>query len=326
MTEILTPASREEWLAMRKDSVGASEVAAMLGASPWMTPYELWTRKSGIAPPVEETLAMRLGSHDEAFALELLAEERPEWSVVQNIIGRRNVIGDLGFFYRDTDAKLSCTPDALIVKRREQGSAGICQVKTVSMNRFREDWRDEFGALEVPPYVAIQAIQEAALTGATWACAAVLVRGDFHSEFHVVDVPLHVGIAARIRTEVADFWRRVRENDPYPADYGRDGDLIKHIYADDDGGEIDLSVNAEAFDLVARREMLKARESSGNAAEKERKSVDAALIHILGNAARGVLADGRVIEAKTVNRVGYSVDATTYRQVRVRQLKRKVAA
>lgn len=45
-------------------------------------------------------------------------------------------------------------------------------------------------------------------------------------------------------------------------------------------------------------------------------------IHILGNAARGRLADGRIIEAKTVNRKPYAVAATSYRAIKVKEAKR----
>ena len=52
MIETLTPASRTEWLALRTDTIGASEIAAILGVHPWLSPYELWARKSGLLPDV----------------------------------------------------------------------------------------------------------------------------------------------------------------------------------------------------------------------------------------------------------------------------------
>lgn len=53
--------SREEWLEARKDGIGASEVATIVGLNPWETPYQLWRRKLGIDPPKPMNAAMNTG-------------------------------------------------------------------------------------------------------------------------------------------------------------------------------------------------------------------------------------------------------------------------
>jgi hypothetical protein len=123
---------------------------------------------------------------------------------------------------------------------------------------------------------------------------------------------------ARLRDLVADFWRRVETQEPYPPDFARDGAIIAKLFADDDGAEIDLSANNHLGELLDQREVLKAREGDGAAAAKERKPIDAEIIATLGNAARGHLGDGRVIEAKTTRRGAYQVAATSFRTVRVK--------
>lgn len=57
----LTFNSREEWLEARKDGIGASEVATILGLNPWETPYQLWRRKIGIDPAKPMNAAMNTG-------------------------------------------------------------------------------------------------------------------------------------------------------------------------------------------------------------------------------------------------------------------------
>jgi putative phage-type endonuclease len=52
-----------EWLEWRRDKIGASEVAAILGVSPYDTAYTLWERKLGLIPEKEKTFAMQRG-HD----------------------------------------------------------------------------------------------------------------------------------------------------------------------------------------------------------------------------------------------------------------------
>jgi predicted phage-related endonuclease len=310
--EVLTPASREEWLALRHKTVGASEIACLLGAHPYMTPLSLWMAKSEISVSADETSAMRRGRHLESVAIEMLREERPDWIVNANAIPG-------GRFYRDLDRRISCTPDAFVSAPGRP--AGICQIKSVSAAAFRKSWKNEAGEIEPPLYAAVQAIQECALTGMQWACVAALVV-DFGIDLHIIEIPVHAGILARLDDATADFWRHVEEERPYDPDYARDGALIAQLYADDNGGTIDLSANNRIVEVVALREKLKEREADGTAAIKERKTLDAEIINFLGNAARGRLADGRIIEAKTVRRAGYVVDPTSYRAVKIKEQRR----
>jgi putative phage-type endonuclease len=59
-----------EWHAHRKGYRNASETPAVLGASPWMTPYQLWQLKTGRSEPTETTSAMKHGTRLEPVARE----------------------------------------------------------------------------------------------------------------------------------------------------------------------------------------------------------------------------------------------------------------
>ncbi len=41
---------RSEWLAWRRGGIGASDVAAVLGLSPWSSPWSIWADKVGLVP------------------------------------------------------------------------------------------------------------------------------------------------------------------------------------------------------------------------------------------------------------------------------------
>ena len=309
--EILEPRSRDEWLRIRQQTIGASEIAALVGASPWETAFSLYSKRVGNAAPEPENAAMRRGRHLEAVAIEMLREERPDWIVKANPMPG-------GVFYRDLDAGISATPDAFVSAPGRPN--GICQIKSVQKFTFDKKWKNADGEIEPPLHVVIQAVQEAALTGAEWACVAALVI-DFGIDLPVIEIEIHGGIIARMRKEAADFWRRVAENDPPPPDFGKDGALIASLYSDDNGSEIDLSGNEVIVQILAEREALKAREKDGSEAEKARKVLDAEIIYELGNASTGRLADGRVITAKTTRRAGYEVKPTSFRSVKIKEMK-----
>jgi YqaJ-like recombinase protein len=307
MIERFAVTDRASWLKWREQDVTASVAAALFGPDicPHLTPYKLWALKSGLLPDDAETPAMRRGRLLESVALQLLAEERPDWKITHE-----------PFYYRDEARRIGATPDALATRPDIEGP-GVVQLKTVGHFAFKKGWRDADGEVEVPLWIAVQASVEAALTSATWASIGAMALGDGGLDMHVVDVPLRPALMIKLRELVDEFWRRVRDKDPYPPDYGRDAAALARVYADDDGGEIDLAGNERAVDLIKAREALKAREADGKAAEKERKPLDAELIHLLGNAARGTLGGGRAITAKTVKRAGYVVEATSYRAVKV---------
>lgn len=307
MIDAIPITSRDQWLSLRRQDVTASVVGALLGVSDYVTAYGLWALKSGrIDEDPEDNPAMKRGRLLEPVALRLLAEERPTWAIETP-----------GVYLRDPAVRLGATPDAYAT-RPDIAGRGVIQVKTTPESLFRAKWVDPDTREVTPPlWIAAQAIVEAHLSGASWACVAVLVVG-FGIDLHIVEIPIHRGLIGRIEGEVRDFWRRVVENDPPPQDFARDGAVINRLYAEDDGEEIDLSDDARLAEIIAERARLKAIEAEGAAAEKMRKPIDAEIIAKLGNAAAARLSGGGVVEAKTVRRQGFTVAPTTYRTVKVK--------
>lgn len=54
--------TKDDWLAIRRTGIGSSDIAGVLGLSPWSSPYTVWADKRGILPPVEETPEMEVGT------------------------------------------------------------------------------------------------------------------------------------------------------------------------------------------------------------------------------------------------------------------------
>ena len=78
-----TPATREEWLGLRQRDVTASQIAALLGLHPYVTPYQLWAEKTGKLVPLDDDNAvLRRGRLLEAWPCQLAAEEMPDAMVI----------------------------------------------------------------------------------------------------------------------------------------------------------------------------------------------------------------------------------------------------
>mgnify|MGYP003308094406 CR=1 FL=1 len=66
---------RTEWLARRRQGIGGSDVAAILGLSPWRTALDVYHDKTGAEKPEAETENMRIGTALEQFVADRFTEE-----------------------------------------------------------------------------------------------------------------------------------------------------------------------------------------------------------------------------------------------------------
>jgi len=65
----------EAWLNFRKDKIGASDTAAILGISPWKTAFQLYEEKRGLKNDDVDNPAVRFGSEAEAHLRSLFEFE-----------------------------------------------------------------------------------------------------------------------------------------------------------------------------------------------------------------------------------------------------------
>jgi len=293
--------STEEWLRRRKQNVNASEVAALFGPDvhPYLTPFKLWALKSGKVPDPAENSAMRRGKLFEPVVLELLREDHPDWK-----------LNKTQGYYWDDETRIGCTPD-VDGTRPDVYGYGIVQIKTVNFYAWDKRWHDEDHNIAVPTWVAIQASVEAYLTGSTWAGAAAFWTGNDELEVVYVEVPLKPHLIHRIEDLVGDFWRRVAENDPYPPDFGQDRKLVLDLYTQGKASALDLTGDEDFRNLLVRREGLKSLEKTGEKAAKDRKMIDAQIVHRLGNASAAICG-GRSVDITIVSKRSYTVKAQQY--------------
>ncbi len=58
---------REQWLQIRRKTIGGSDAAAIVGLSHYSTPYSVWANKTGRIPDAEDNEAMRQGRDLEEY-------------------------------------------------------------------------------------------------------------------------------------------------------------------------------------------------------------------------------------------------------------------
>ena len=310
--QILTPANRELWLAQRSLVVGASEIAALFGESPWMSPFKLSAIKAGLVKTDEENAAMRRGRLLEPVAIECVREENPTWDVSPN------TFPDLQYFV-DAPNRIGATPDAF-VKIPGRWGRGIIQIKSVAQSSFTKRWDDRpedreqsngFG-WSPPTYVALQASVECAITDSQYTFVAALVIG--HGiDLHLQEIPLTPGLYSAAAARSLAFWEKIDRGETYAPSFDKDGSLIREIYADAaPGKEIDLSQDNEILELAENDRILRGVEWDTLAARKE---IKARLLYKMKGAEVAMFNGEVIATAKTISKKGYVVKPSKYRQV-----------
>lgn len=131
---IIRPQSREEWLEVRKNGIGSSEVATIVGLNPWETPYQLWRRKVGLDEPKQENAAMRNGHHledavskmwNDATGREIIKRSAIDWIIRDNDRPYLQVSPDRTYWLSDDS--------------RANDNKGILEIKTTRMKVDPED-------------------------------------------------------------------------------------------------------------------------------------------------------------------------------------------
>src|SRR5690606_29202656 len=123
MTEhMMTTDPREEWLAERRKAIGASDVAAVLGVSPWATPWEVWAEKTGRLEPWSGNAATDLGTRLEPVIMDMAEAE-------------------LGPIERSVRVAHATLPLAVNLDGRTADGHLPVEAKTAGMmHRTRDDW------------------------------------------------------------------------------------------------------------------------------------------------------------------------------------------
>ena len=178
---IIKPASHEEWLKEREYGIGASEVGAVLGLSPYETPFSLFLKKTHQVPPTEENQAMKLGHYLEPVVVQLWEEATGEKVIKASA-------ADIIYVHPEYDF-MRATPDRIVRGRKK-----IVECKTTITDVDPED---------IYPHWIAQCVYQQYVTGIHDCDLAWLVKGRF---FGYVNVPYDAEFAEFIADRVKEFW------------------------------------------------------------------------------------------------------------------------
>lgn len=178
---IIKPQDHAEWLAEREKGIGASDVAAILGLSPYETPFSLWLKKTHQVEPEPENEAMLMG-----HLLEEIVVKRWEMETGEKAI--KASAADIIYVHPEHDY-LRATPDRVIRGRKK-----ILECKTTVTSIDPED---------LPTHWVTQVIYQMYVTGIHQADLAWLVSGRYFGYAHI---DYDEEFAKFMVEKVSEFW------------------------------------------------------------------------------------------------------------------------
>lgn len=218
----------------RTKYLGGSDVAGILGISPWKTPLDVYLDKvqPRIAVDASKQKIFSRGKRMEPYVIDLLAEDEG-----LNIVARGNRYRDPinDFIAAEIDAETECGMNV--------------EIKTVSPFKAKE-WGEEYTDA-VPVHYTAQAMHGLMVTGKQTCIFGVLIGGD---DFRVYRVQRDDETITAIREKELDFWGRIQRLEPPEAVAVSD---VLRMFERDSGASIEA--DGKAVDALLKLKEMKAQ-------------------------------------------------------------------
>ena len=276
----ITPKQIEQ----RKNYIGASDIAAIMGLSPWRTAYDIWTEKTGKLDDSKGTDATLAG---QAFEKAILLLAEPQLGKL--LLNQFRVL-------KGTHLASHC--DSIV---KETGRPAEAKLR-----RFDDGW-GEPNTDQVPDDVIVQAQVQLLCTQKDFAhIIAVIAARAWKVQLFIV--PFDTQIADIVRESAEMFWDKYVLRDTPPDDSLPTFETIKRIRRKP-GSIIDIP-----------KELVLARQEKKVIADQAKKAfeiVDRTLRAALGTAEIGRF-DGGLVTYYEQHKRAYAVKESTYRALHVK--------
>ncbi|KKK78468.1 hypothetical protein LCGC14_2843280 [marine sediment metagenome] len=296
--------SKEQWLEKRSQGVGASEMPAVMGVSPYTSQYKLWAHKTRRLGDEIENEDMYWGKKLEHIICDEYAL-RSERAVQKCGPYDTNVHPDIPYMF--------ATPDALTFRNGDDLGPGddMGPVEAKMQGRFAQKEWDE-GA---PLIYQIQLQAQMAVLGTDYGVLCGLVGKRFKS----IEIERDDKFIDAMTDQLHEFWDYVANDTPPPMDgLASTARALKRMHPQDNGKTIKLSAEMSGIldGLIETRVLIKSHEEMETLQKNN-------LVAALKENTFGRLPDGRIISYKTIDvkpekqpRDGYS-----YRRMGIKEAK-----
>lgn len=245
---------RAAWLAARRNGIGGSDIAALLGLSPWKSPVDLWMDKTGRTQDAEQNEAMYWGNVlEEVVAKEYAIRTGTKVQRINRILHHPQHLWMLA----NIDRAIVIGGSRARFLDSLKGADGILECKTASAYKA-SDWGNEEDEDAIPSHYAAQCLWYCGVTGARFCDIAVLIGGN---RFVMKRIERDEDVIRGMVERAEEFWFKhvLADVAPEPTT-ARETALL---YPQDNGDSIEASVEIAAAlnDLAAVKAQIKTLET-----------------------------------------------------------------
>lgn len=302
---IITYDNRADWLAARREGLGASDAPVILGLSPFKSALQLYHEKTGMETERPSELEwLYWGNELEGPIAKRYAE------VTGRPVSRKPFDGHYHIHWSEDPrtpwafATLDATAIRPVKGVEGDGEEGALEIKNASVY-VGDKWIDE------PPVDYQVQNQHQQMVGAFgWGSIAALIGGN---RFLWCDIERdNTFINTVLMPALIEFWDRVQRRDPPPID-GSDSAkaFLAQLYQQDKGTTIAL--DGEAVDWDAELEEAKA---AIKVAEEKKQLAENRIKAAIGEHSAATLPNGLVYTYKSQSRKEHIVAASSFRVLR----------
>ena len=294
--EVINPENESQWLELRTKDITSTEVSALFGISPYMTPFELWHRKKdGVVVRLDENERMKWGiALQDAIASQIAKEQG--WEV------RR-----MNEYIRLPDIRVGSSFDFYI------HSVGLLEIKNVDGLVFKNEWtEDENGNIQAPLHIEIQVQHQLLVSGRDLCYIGALVGGNKQV---LIKRTRDEAVIQAIKEKVAEFWARIDQNIPPPADFEADAEFLGKLFGYAEPGKVlNVVEDNNILHLASEYQLLK---ESIKISQGRCDAIKAELLSKIGDAEK-VIGEGFSIDCGITGASHVEYDREAYRRFMIR--------
>lgn len=223
----------ETWHAWRLDGLGGSDIASVIGESPYKSAYALWAEKVGFPADDHETEAMRFGRYAETMVACYVQDETGLW-----------VGGQQTWLEHPDNGWMRATADGFIFEGPTADLAdaiGILEIKCTGASA--DEW-----AAEIPLHIECQAQWLLAVSGHDRVYLAVFHMAFGRPKFRLYIVERDQASIDYLTTAGHHFWQLVLAGTPPELDGSESTTAaLQRAWEGTRGAEVDVTPLADTF-------------------------------------------------------------------------------
>lgn len=272
--------TNEEWLDIRKKSIGGSEIAAVIGMNRWKTQFAVWAEKTGrIDSSVQQSESMY-------------------WGIVMESILRQEFSKRTGYAVKEAHYIFASIDNPFMTANIDgyvdlgNGEYAVLEIKTAG-NYAESDWNDG-----CPIEYFCQVQHYLYITGMKKAFIAVLIGGN---QFKYLEINRDEDTIQTIICCAKQFWNLVQTDIP-PAVTDKDNSILSTLYPT--AKAVTVKMPKEYKDVL--RQYTEAKQAI-EVAKKAKEEAEAKLKVFMKDSDTAVI-DGYKISWKSSDRKALSAD------------------